>query len=94
MGWGQCDLWGWLKKSPVRGLGNGAELFCQEFIPMVTPFCYKYCTIIKTLQWCLAFSGLWVWYLIGGGTSDIGRPLSVHQCVGVSLWDCFKQKRL
>ena len=36
-------------ESPGRGLRTGAELFCQEFMPMVTPFCYKYCMNIKNI---------------------------------------------
>ena len=84
-------------ESPERGLGNGAELFCQEFIPMVTPFCLQILYDHKNIAMVSGLSGVLGMVFNRGGEgkiSDIGCPLSVHQCVGVSLWDCFKQKRL
>ena len=64
-----------------RGFRIGAELFCQEFMPVTTPLFCKYSENIKISRGYLILSELWFWYSRWEGNRRCRR-------------DLFEQKRL
>ena len=64
-----------------RGFRIGAELFCQEFMPVTTSLFCKYSENIKISRGYLILSELWFWYSRWEGNRRCRR-------------DLFEQKRL